>query len=110
MPTSVNDIMTDKIIEISLLIAGIPLKIPVHLQEEKLYRDAADGINQMWDEWRHRFPTRPSHEIMAMVTLLFAKGYMAAHSFNIEASKALEEAEKTIDSLLLDRNPEEKPM
>lgn len=93
--------MTDKIIEISLLIAGIPLKIPVHLHEEKLYRDAAEGINQMWDEWRHRYPGRPSHEIMAMVTLLFAKGYITAHNLNVEADKALEEAEKTIDSLLL---------
>lgn len=94
--------MTDKIIEISLHIAGTPLKFPVHLHEEKLYRDATQGINQMWDEWRHRYPSRPSHEIMAMVTLLFAKGYVAAHALNQRTEKTLEELERTLDTLLLD--------
>ncbi len=93
--------MTDRKIDINLRIAGVALTLPVSLHEEELLRDAAKGINQVWEDWRKRYPDRPQTEVMAMVCLLFAQGYLAMKAQNREAERVLEEIEHTIDTLLL---------
>ncbi len=92
--------MTERKIDINLRIAGVALTLPVELSEEALLRDAAKGINQVWNGWRQRYPDKSGTEIMAMVCLLFAKGFLAMKEQNEAADRLLEQMEQTLDSLL----------
>lgn len=96
--------MTDRKIDINLRIAGVALTLHVALHEEQLLREAAEGINQLWKDWREQFPSTPATEIMAMVTLRFAQGYLAMKSQNERAEKQLAEFEAMIDHMLLGDN------
>ena len=93
--------MKDKI-DINLIIADVALQLTVNLHEEKLYRDAAKGINDAWHKWRKQFRDKSPGEVHAMVTLLFAKGFLELKEQTDRAAALLESVEATLDSLLLE--------
>lgn len=86
--------------DIKLRIGSVALTLPATPDEEQLLREAAKGINQVWTSWRQRYTDRSSAEVMAMVTLLFAQGYLAMKSQNEQTALELTELERELDSLI----------
>lgn len=89
-------------IDITLRIADVALSLTVKPEEEQLLREAAKGINDAWSSWRSRFADKTPAEVLAMVTLLFAKSYLSLRAQAERAEEVLDRLEATIDSLLLD--------
>ena len=95
--------MTDKI-DINLRIADVALSLTIKPEEEQLLREAAKGINDAWSSWRSRFSTKSPAEVLAMVTLLFTKSYLALREQALRTEEVLDHLERTIDMLLLEKD------
>ncbi|MDE6048563.1 MAG: cell division protein ZapA [Paramuribaculum sp.] len=95
--------MKDKI-DINLRIADVALSLTINPEEERLLREAAKGINEAWSSWRSRFRTKSPAEVLAMVTLLFTRSYLALKEEAQRTDRVLDSLEQTIDMLLLEGN------
>lgn len=93
--------MKDKI-DINLRIADIVLSLSVNPEEERLLREAAKSINEAWSLWRSRFKNKSQTEVLAMVTLLFTKGFLSLKEQEQRTEEVLESVEHTLDMLLLE--------
>lgn len=93
------DAMKDKI-EINLRIADVVLSLTVKPQEERLLREAAKGINDVWRSWRSKFSGKAPSEVLAMVTLLFAKSYLSLREESQRQAELLDRLEASLDEML----------
>lgn len=91
--------MKDKI-DIHLRIADVALSLTVKPEEERLLREAAKGINDAWSSWRSRFAGKSPGEVLAMVTLLFAKSYLNLREESNRQAELLQGLERTLDDIL----------
>ncbi len=96
--------MTDRLLNISIRIAGlprIPMRIPAH--EEENVRLAEANINELWQKWSamDEFRDKTSAEVLAMVTFRFAQLYYNTVETSQKLDSVLQELEKELDSLLL---------
>lgn len=93
--------MKDKL-DINLRVADTSLSLNIKYQEEELLRRAAKEVNHAWSVWRNdeRFRRKTPHEVLAMVTLLFAKGYLSLESKTAELNSLLHDFEEELDRLL----------
>ena len=89
------------ILDITLRLGNVSLSLGVRRNEEATLREAAKQVNHAWDGFVKRFDDKEPSEIMAMVALLFAKGYVTATESNAETSKFLAQFEDELDALLL---------
>lgn len=92
------------ILDIKLRLGNVTLSLAVNRNEEATLREAARQVNHAWDGFANRFEVKKPDEIMAMVCLLFAKGYVTATESNAETARFLEDFETELDSLLLGDN------
>ena len=92
--------MTD-ILDINLRLGDVTLTLKIHRNEEATLREASKQVNHAYKAYSERFADKSSREIMAMVTLLFAKGYVTASEQNQEVTRTLAEFESELDKLLL---------
>lgn len=92
--------MKDRI-DITLRIADVALSLKVKPEDEQQLREAAKDINDAWSLWRAKFADNSPTEVLAMVTLLFAKSYLALKAQSVRAEEMLAKLEDTIDSLLV---------
>lgn len=93
--------MKDKL-DINLRVADTSLSLNIKYQEEELLRRAAKEVNHAWSVWRNdeRFSRKTPHEVLAMVTLLFAKGYLSLESKTEELNSLLHDFDQELDRLL----------
>ena len=89
------------ILDITLRLGNVSLSLGVHRNEEEILREAAKQVNHAWDGFVKRFDDKDPSEIMAMVALLFAKGYVTETDSNTETIKFLAQFEAELDQLLL---------
>ena len=89
--------MKDKL-DITLRIGNVRLSLTIRPEEEVLLREAAKEINHAYESYVRRFAGSETDEIMAKVTLLFAKGYLSLQARQTEA--LLDSFESDIDRLL----------
>lgn len=89
------------ILNITLRLGNVSLSLGVRRNEEATLREAAKHVNHAWEGFATRFEDKDPSEIMAMVTLLFAKGYVTATESNAETAKFLAQFEAELDELLL---------
>lgn len=103
-----NDAMNDKL-DINLRVADTALSLNINRDEEALLRKAAKEINYAWNAWRMdaRFSRKTPHEVLAMVTLLFAKGYLSRQTEVDRLDEILASFEDSLDQMLgiKDYNP-----
>ncbi len=102
--------MTDKL-DITLRIGDVTLNLTINRNEEQILRDAAKEVNHAYEQYQKRFGSNISgdkearealaKEVMAKVTLLFAKGYLTMASQAREFDKTLSSFEASLDELLL---------
>ncbi len=93
--------MTDKL-KINLRIADISMSLLINRDEEERLREVAKEVNHVYDAHTRRFPNSSSREMLAKVTLLFAKGYISMVAEQKELDELLGSFEADIDSLLED--------
>lgn len=91
--------MKDKL-DITLKIAGAELSINVDRSEEQLLRDVTKQVNHAYKKYSELFPDSPSKEVLAMVTLLFAKGFIQLKSQINELDSVLEDFDNNLSELL----------
>lgn len=82
--------MKDKL-DITLKIAGAELSLNIDRSEEELLRSVTKQVNHAYTKYSEIFADSSPEEIMAMVTLLFAKGF-------VQLKQQLAELDETIDS------------
>lgn len=95
--------MKDKL-NINLKIANQRLSFTINREEEALLRKSAAEVNRVFDTYSKRLSGSSSSEVLAMVTLLFAKGYISLDSSVSQLDSSLEEFENSLDRIL---HPEE---
>ncbi len=87
-------------IDITLRIADRALSMKISPEDEADLRQAASEVNNTWQTWRQRFEGRDNQEILAMVTLLFAKAYVSLREENSRLESVLEDFDNNLDAVL----------
>lgn len=91
--------MKDKL-DITLKIAGVALSLNIDRSEEELLRQVAKQVNHAYQKYSEMFAGRASDEILAMVTLLFAKGFVQLKTQINELDGSLEDFDNRLSELL----------
>lgn len=92
--------MNDKL-NINLRIADVALSLVINRDEEERLREVAKEVNHVYDAYTRRFPNSSPREVLAKVTLLFAKGYITMAEESKEIDAMLGRFEADIDRLLI---------
>ena len=91
--------MRDKL-DINLRIGDVALSLNIHPEEEELLRAVAKEVNHAYDVYKKRFKDSPEKEVLAMVILLFARGYTTLRMQTKELDEMLDEFNTNLDALL----------
>ena len=91
--------MKDKL-DITLKIAGVELSLNIDSSEEELLRQVTKQVNHAYKKYSEIFAGRPSDEVLAMVTLLFAKGFIQLKTQLNELDGTLENFDNRLSELL----------
>lgn len=92
--------MKDKL-DITLRIGKVSLSLTVKPEEEGVLRGVTKEVNRAFESFKERFPGSPDDEIMAKVTLLFARGFLNLSAQAEKTEELLDNFEQQLDSLLL---------
>lgn len=99
--------MNDKL-DITLRIADTSMSLKINRSEEELLRKVAKEVNTVYDAYRSRFASSSPQEVLAKVTLLFARGYVSAMEQNQRIDDELSLFESELDRLLLNNSISEE--
>lgn len=91
--------MKDKL-DITLKIAGVELSLNIDRSEEQLLREVAKQVNHAYTKYSELFADSPSEEVLAKVTLLFAKGFISLRSQVSRLDETLENLDNDLSELL----------
>lgn len=91
--------MKDKL-DITLKIAGVELSLNIDRNEEELLRDVAKQVNHAYNKYSQWFADSTREEILAKVTLLFAKGFLQLKQQVSELDSTLENIDSELSRLL----------
>ncbi|MCM1349318.1 MAG: cell division protein ZapA [Firmicutes bacterium] len=91
--------MKDKL-DITLKISGTELSLNIDPSEEELLRNVTKQVNHAYKKYNEIFPERSQADILAMVSLLFAKGYVQLKSQLTEMDSTLERLDTDLSALL----------
>lgn len=93
--------MKDKL-DITLRIGNVRLSLTIKPEEEALLREVAREVNHAYESYQQRFAGSSADEIMAKVTLLFAKGYLNLSAQTKRTQQILDSFENQLDRMLDD--------
>lgn len=91
--------MRDKL-DINLRIADTKLSLTISPTDEEFLRDVAAEVNKVYKKYSERFPGSSSQEVLAKVTLLFARGYLSMSEQTSALERELDELDERLDTLL----------
>lgn len=91
--------MKDKL-DITLKIAGVELSLNIDRNEEELLREVAKQVNHAYKKYSEWFSDSSPEEILAKVTLLFAKGFIQIKQQLTELDSTLEAFDSELSGLL----------
>jgi hypothetical protein len=80
--------------------APLHAKVRTNTNEEELAREAERNVNSLWSKWRHDFPDKSSHDVLAMAAYQFAKLYFKLQHTIDGQQKLLDDFEGELDRLL----------
>ena len=92
--------MNDKLV-INLKIADMKLSFTINRDEEALLRESAAEVNRVFDTYSRRLSASSSSEVLAMVALRFAKGYISLDSGIRQLETHLDGFESALDRILI---------
>lgn len=91
--------MKDKL-DITLRIGSVKLSLTIKPEEEAVLREVAREVNHACESFKTRFPGSSESEIMAKVTVLFARGYLTLSSEARRMDSMLGDFESEVDRFL----------
>ncbi len=91
--------MKDKL-DITLKIAGVGLSLSIDRNEEQLLRAVTKQVNHAYMKYSDMFADKSSEEVLAMVTLLFAKGFLQMKQQVAELDSSLVGLDEELSRLL----------
>jgi len=91
--------MKDKL-DITLKIAGVELSLNIDRSEEELLRQVTKQVNHAYKKYSEIFADQSSDEVLAMVTLLFAKGFIQLKTQLNNLDGTLERFDNKLSNLL----------
>ena len=91
--------MKDKL-DINLRIGSVNLNLTIRPEEEQLLREAAREVNHAYEEYLKRYAGSSPQEVLAKVTLLFARGYLTTAQQVKSLKPMLDDFEAELDRLL----------
>ncbi len=92
--------MKDKL-DINIKIKDIVLPVTISPEEEPLLREVDKQVNHIFKEYTKMFPHATDIEILARVTLLFAKGFVAQSVEVDKVEQMLKDFDSDLDRLLI---------
>lgn len=92
--------MRDKL-DITLRVANTKLELTINPKEEQLLRDVANEVNRVYAEYSKRFTENTPQEVLAKVTVLFAKGYLNLAAQTRQTDEFLGQFEADLDNILI---------
>lgn len=66
---------TPEKVKLEINIAGEPIQLTVPFQQQDSIRDIEKTVNQLYSDWRVRFPKKNPTELMAMILFQYASYY-----------------------------------
>lgn len=87
-------------VRMEINIGGEHLKLSVPFREQNAVRDTERKVAELYESWSRRFPGRPPHEILAMVTYRFAYQYCSLEQEMARATMLAEETARSLDHLI----------
>lgn len=87
-------------LDINLRIAGIKLSLTISAAEEEKLRSVTKEVNKVYETYTKRFPGSAPEEVLAKVTLLFARGYLSMSDQTSALVQQLDELDRQFDALL----------
>ncbi len=92
--------MTNKKLNITVIIAGRPYKMSIVPDQEEVVRKAADQVNRMIKEYAHQYEFGDQQDLLAMVALQFAHDSIDLVSEENFREKEMEQKLVEVDRLL----------
>lgn len=92
--------MKDKL-DITLRVADTKLELTINPKEELLLRNVANEVNRVYAEYSKRFTDSTPQEVLAKVTVLFAKGYLNLAEQTRQTDEFLGQFEADLDKMLI---------
>lgn len=92
---------TEKI-RMPVKIAGEAFYLNVGFDEQDFVRTTESKIDELFADWRVRFPSKTVQELLAMMTYQYASYYLALSRNQQDAVGLLQECDKKLDRALLD--------
>lgn len=90
------------ILKIELKIADAePISLDIERSEERVFRKAAELINESWADLRQTFKNKSSHDVLALTALAVAELYYRRSGEMEAQSKFIDDFEKQLDQMLL---------
>lgn len=105
---SVNDAMKNKL-DITLRIGSVKFNLTIKPEEEAVLREVARQVNHAYESFKQRFPGSAENEVMAKVTVLFARGFVTLSGETERTEALLGEFESDLDRLLSEGMPTADP-
>lgn len=87
-------------LDITLKIAGVTLSLNIDRSEEQLLREVTQQVNHAYKTYSELFADSPKEEVLAKVTLLFAKGFVSLKSQVNEMENSFEALDRDLSELL----------
>ncbi|MBO4955460.1 MAG: cell division protein ZapA [Muribaculaceae bacterium] len=91
--------MRDKL-DINLRIGETKLSLTINPADEEFLRDVTKEVNKVYKTYKSRFAGSTPEEVLAKVTLLFARGYLSMSAQAKEVENALDTFDTQLDALL----------
>ncbi len=91
--------MKDKL-DINIRIGKVYMTITIDRGEEQFLRDVVKEVNRVYKSYTELFPQSSESEILAKVTMLFAKGYITKSIQIEELGTILENFDSRLDQML----------
>ena len=92
--------MTEKELNITVVIAGRPYKMSIDPNQEEVARKAAEQVNRMIKDYAHRYEFNDQQDLLAMVALQFAHDSMDLETEKNFREQEMEQKLMEIDQLL----------
>lgn len=87
-------------LNINLRVGDSALSMAISPEEEEVLREAAKEADRAWHSLHQRFAGLSTRDIMAMVSLLFAKAFVDHRRLDRQTEETLTQFEHELDRLL----------
>lgn len=87
-------------VKIEINIAGEFIQLAVPRDKQLSVRECEKAINELYSEWRHKFPRKAHSELMAMMTYQYASYFQELSARYDRLTQALSRTSERLDDII----------